>query len=1065
VEIRSLGLRGFRPALLLGAVVLAVLHGAATAHAQQPTAPARGELRVLVFVDQAPAAGVTVEVPEAIAARTNSDGAAVLVLPEGEHSLRLSVPRHVLPAARPGNQPVIAVTEPIQVVGGEQVEAIVTLDASGRLEGVDVESAASRAEERRKAAEFAEKQANLPRGIVRGRVFTGPDRAPIAGARVFVRGAPVETGTDEDGAFQLELAEGEYDLVVIHAQYATANLERVKVDPNRPNELRIALEKATPQLEDFVVTAPHIEGGVAALVAERRQSSSVDDVIGAEEMSRSGDSDAAGALKRVTGITVVGGQFVYVRGMGERYSTTLLNGQAIPSPEPERRVIPLDLFSTDVLESVVIQKSPSPDTPAEFGGGVVQLRTRALPEEFIASVELSTGMVTTSTFRDRPTYDGGDLDFLGTDDGTRELPSEIREGSPLVEGNRFQDGFSKDELAEMARLLPDTYNVHEEQVPLDTGLTFTLGDKRALFGVPVGFLLSGAWGNDHAYRDEMFKRFVPSGAGGLSVNNDFEIEQQTQTVGASGIAVVGAEPARGHEIKATTLLLRVSDNETAVVTGRSSDLGTDIRQSRLQFVERQLLTQQVAGEHELARLRKAKLEWRYAFSRANRDEPDRREYYYADATNGRAGDFQLSTRPAGNQRVWSDLIDRVHDLGLDYTQPLPLWSGLEAKVKVGGTLVSREREYDTIRLTLRAPTSLAAEVRRQPPEQIWTQANLNSDDGWILEDTTQATDAYTAEQTIQAGYAMATVPISERIEITAGARVERSRQRVETFGPFDAMPTPQVTELDDTDILPSATGKWQLTEELVLRGGYGRTVTRPDFRELSESGYRDVITATRYTGNPELVRGTIDNVDARIEYYFSSDELVSVGGFYKSFKSPIEQIDLGGVDRTISWSNADGADNYGVEFEGRRRLGFVADWLEDAFAAANVAVVHSRVTLGDQSGASTSKERALQGQSPYVVNLQLGYDDAAGSGLTAVLLYNVFGERIRDVGRFGTPDIFEQPYHQLDLVFSQKLGDHWQLKAKAQNLLDREVEFQQGDEVSRRYKVGRSFGLSLGWSY
>ncbi len=1038
----------------------------------QTPAPA-GELRVLIFIEDEPAQGVSLEIPKAGSARSNKDGSVALSGPPGRTTPILRAPRHLFPAIGLGEgEPDIVISlEPLDIVARETIEVIVALDLAGKLVKVDVEAPGETATEVEGEASFEQRMKLLPIGIVRGRVFTGPSNRPVEGAGVFVRGAPRDAKTNANGEFELELPEGSYDLVVIHPKFTTAKLKGVEIDANRPKEVRVAVEEATPALDDFVVTAPHIEGGVASLVAERRESASVDEVIGAEEMSRSGDSDAAGALRRVTGITVIGGQFVYVRGMGERYSATLLNGQSIPSPEPERRVIPLDLFSTNILESVVIQKTPSPDLPAEFGGGVVLLRTKSFPDEFTLSASAGTGMVSNATFRGRPDHVGGSLDFLGTDDGSRELPSEIRNKSPLREGNQFQPGLSPDELAAMGRLLKVNYDVEDKTVAPDTSISLSVGDSFKLKKRPMGYLVSLSHGRNHNFKEEINRRFIASDTaeGGLELNNDFQIGQLSQTVSGSGIFVAGFEPEEGDEVKATTLLLRITDNETAQVTGRSDDLGQDIERSRLRFVERQLFTQQLVGKHQIDRLNKGIAEWRYSFSRATRDEPDRREYFYADeSANPDEGpsDFQVSARPAGNQRVWSDLSDRVHDIGGDYAQPFSIWSGLTATAKVGASAVFRERDYDTLRLTLRAPRMLSAEERRLAPNEIWGTDRLNAENGWILEDTTQPTDAYQAEQQIQAAYSMVDLPITEAFEVRAGARVERSRQKVVTFSPFDTDAVPLQTELDNTDVLPSILGKYQLSDRLVLRGGYGRTVTRPDFRELSESQFRDVVTATRFVGNPELVRGTIDNIDARVEYYFSSDQLVSLSSFYKSFESPIEQIDLGGVDRSVSWDNADSATNIGLELESRGRLGFISEQLADGFASVNVAMIKSEVVLGeDSSGVSTSKQRALQGQSPYVVNLQLGYDDASVSGVTAVLLYNVFGERIRDVGRLGSPDIFEKPLHQLDFVYSQRLGEHWKLKFKAKNLLDQDIRFTQGIKVARRFRRGRSFSLSAAWNW
>lgn len=1018
--------------------------------------PGRGDLRVVVFFGDVPAALVRVEV--GVDSRTTgADGSAVFTLPEGTYAVRVAVPDH----------PGLVIAGDVEIVAGEEVEALATFDRAGRVVKLDVESAAGRAAEREREKKLERALADAPRGTIHGVVRSGAEL--VAGARVFVRGTPIEVVSDEAGVFEVKLPAGRYDLTVIHAQYTTANRDGVEVAENQTADVELAVEKATPQLEDFVVTAPHIEGGVASLVAERRESSSVADVIGAEEMSRSGDGDAAGALKRVTGITVVGGRFVYVRGMGERYSSTLLNGQSIPSPEPERRVIPLDLFSTDVLESVLIQKTASPDSPGEFGGGAVQLRTKGFPDKLTASVSVSTGMVTNTTFNDLPRYRGGDLDWLGIDDGGRELPGAIRRASPLREGNQFEEGFSPEELAEFGRMLPDNYNVADQAAPLNRGFSATIGDRRELRGRPAGYLISVGYGDDYGFRSEEYKRFVASDAaeGGLQLNNNFFIRELSRTVAASGILVAGVEPARGHKIQSTTLLLRITENQTTEVTGRSDDLGRDIQQSRLRFAEQQLFAQQIAGDHPIPRLG-GTLDWRYAFAQAGRDEPDRREYFYVDESpdpDDGEPDFQISGRPAGNQRIWNELTDRIHDIGVDYTRPVALAPERTLKIKGGGAVLFRDREFDAIRLTLRAPRMLSAEQRRLDPETIWATENINAAGGWILEDTTQPTDAYSASQRIQAGYLMGTVPIIGAVELMAGVRVERSRQSVETFAPFSIDEVPLEAVLDNTDVLPSSTVKWQLNDQMVLRGGYGRTVTRPDFRELSESQYRDVVTATRFVGNPELVRGTIDNFDARFEYYFSTDESLSLGGFYKSFTNPIEQVDLGGVDRSVSWDNAEGATNVGVEMEGRKRLDFIGSSFDPMFAALNVALIRSEVRLGEEGqAASTSAERALQGQSPFVINAQLGYDDAAGSGRTAVLLLNVFGRRIRDVGRFGTPDIFEEPLYQLDFVYGQRLGKGFRLKLKAKNLLDQELIFRQGDEVVRRFRTGRAFSFGLSWS-
>jgi TonB-dependent receptor len=344
---------------------------------------------------------------------------------------------------------------------------------------------------------------------------------------------------------------------------------------------------------------------------------------------------------------------------------------------------------------------------------------------------------------------------------------------------------------------------------------------------------------------------------------------------------------------------------------------------------------------------------------------------------------------------------------------------------------------------------------------------MDADRGFTLLDNTRGSDAYTANQSVVAGFAMVTLPIFEPLELMGGVRVERSVQQVDTFDPFVSDPDPVTGRLVNTDWLPAVTATWRLNDAMNLRGGYGRTVSRPDFRELSEAIYRDVITSTSYIGNPDLDRATIENFDVRWEWYLTADELLSIGAFVKVFDQPIEQVDRGGVERSVTWDNADRAQNLGLEFEARRRLSFLSDSLESLYVATNAAWIRSRVTLGDAARASTSTERALQGQSPFIVNAQIGIDDTtdAGSGITAALVYNVAGRRISDVGRLRAPDTFEEPFHQVDLIYGHELGAGLAVSLKAQNLIDHEQRFTQGERVRSRFRRGRDFSIGASWSY
>jgi len=1043
-------------------VIVSFLTLVSGAHAQPSNdhaeAPA-GAVHIVVFEGSRPLSGVTV-LGSTEEAQTGDDGAAYLTVPPGSLELVLQVPPNLLtdhPAAH--TIPLV----PIAVAEGREVQAIITLGPRGDVLSVDLEGAGRAPARAQPDVERTAPSEPRAKGTVRGRVIAETTNHPVADARVYVRGAPVEAATDADGRFSLELPEGQYGLAVVHSDYSTESLAEFAVRGAQSTELNIALTPASVTLEEYVVTAPHIEGGIAALLDERRESSNVNDVIGAEEMSRSGDSDAAGALRRVTGITVVGGKFVYVRGMGERYSATLLNGQMLPSPEPERRVVPLDLFPTDVLESVLIQKTFSPDSPGEFGGGVVRLRTRSYPDRLTLSVGTSVGYNSQTTFQDAPTHTGGSRDWLGMDDGSRALPGEIRAASPIRAGDRFQSGYSEEDRANFARMLSNNWNVRRATVPLSRGLNLGIGNTFRVAEVPIGFTVSLLYDDDYQLTKKTNRRYGTSDAaeGGIEQTTALDVESFERVVSLGGILVAGSEYAKGHSIKSTTLLLRITDMTTDLVSGVDAE-DFDIRQSRLRFVERQLLTQQLTGEQALTE--GLQLDWRYAYSKAVRDEPDRREYFYRSEVRNGPKDFRLSNRPDGNQRVWSWLDDTIHDVGADLTYRFEPWSKLEASAKAGAMHVSRQRTVDTLRLTFNG--SLPDEVRRQSPDEVFSNKYIGGENGWLIDDVTQGTDAYTAGQKIDAAYVMTELPLAKSFSVMGGVRMERSSQRVDTFDPFSDE-EPIKAELDDLDWLPAATGTWRLSDDMSVRGGYGRTVSRPDFRELSKASFLDVTSGTRYFGNPELQRATIDNFDVRWEWYFSTDELVSLGAFYKQFDGPIEQVVAGGTDFSLTWNNAKAATNYGLELEARSRLGFAASALDDFYVATNVAFIRSNVDLGDRAGASTSKTRPLQGQSPYVVNAQLGFDDDGedGTGIQAAVLYNLFGPRISEVGRFGLPDVYERPSHRVDVVYAQKLGLGLRLKLKASNLLDPTVRYEQADKVVQQYRRGRDFSVGLSWSY
>lgn len=1033
-------------------LALSLLAGAARAQEEQEEQA--GRLDVCAFAATGgPLAGVDVTVAVAatgvVRARTGADGLARLVLPPGQHPVTLTL----------GERALGQVTLP--VVWGEVTEVIVHVLASGEA-SVDVEAPAwpeAQAGPPGAAPEAA--RAGTLAGILAGVVVDARNGSPVAGARVIVRGQRGEAKTDAAGAFELVgLPAGEHAVSIIHTLYATATLAQVTVPAGGRATVEVALTPSSVELEVMRVSGYKLDGGLASLLEERREERAVTEVLGAEQIGKSGDSNAAEALQRVTGLTVVGGRFVYVRGMGERYSSALLNGATLPSPDPERRVVPLDLFPADVIESISVQKTYSPDLPGEFGGGSTQIRTRGIPDAFGASFSLSGAWNEASTGRNGLTYHTGETDWAGFDNGTRSLPEGVRiaaeHGQLSLEDPSTGEGYPLGVLTALGQTMPNHWSARRKELPPDFGVSATIGDRLETRAGVVGYNVGLAYDQGWRVKRGVNRVFGLGGDGALEPIVDYRTNLTRRNVDVSGLVSVGYEPAKGQELAVTTLLVRTSEDETEVYGGRLSNDDRDIRVTSLSWVEEQLLSTQLRGKHEL--FEGIELSWSYAYALATREQPDlRRTRYDFDQT---LNAYLLSNRPEGNQRLYNEVEDDNHDLSLSLDVPFTVWKKLEAHVQTGGGYVLRDRESETRRFKFihRGPLSRDPDVLILPPEQALGRQFI-SPDGFSFEEITRATDNYEAEQTIRAAFVNLVVPVTAALEVSAGVRVERSRQEVSTFELFSRDQTSASADLETTDWLPAASLVWRFTETMAARAAYSRTLVRPDFRELSSAPFDQVIGAGVFVGNPALERTKIESFDLRWEWFLSADELVSVGVFYKDLEDPIETVILGGSTRTVTLENAPRGRNYGVEVELRKRLGFLGRACEPLFFGGNVSLIKSEVQL-DSSGVATNKDRPLSGQSEFVINASAGWDDP-GTRTALTLLYNVSGERLVGVGTFGLPDVYEQPFHRLDLVASWGFAEHWSVKVSVENLLDSKVRFTQGDQTTEEYEVGRTFGVGL----
>lgn len=1027
---------------------------------------------VIYLLDQGkPMPGVSITVDGEVRGTTDANGAERIRVEPGVHGIQLADGRTVHLERR------------FEAGDGEFAQWIVSLRPDGPpLVSVESSLADSPGAVAGDAGESGD-EVGKP-GFVEGRVVSAEDGGPVSGAVIYISGSPIQVETGEQGRFRVELSPGEYAVSITHPDFATRTVDDVSVTSRQATPLEIEVTPAVLELAEFVVVEPHVEGSLTSMLAERRQSAAVTDVLSAEQISRAGDSDAAGALKRVTGLTLVDGEFIYVRGLGERYSSVLLNGAAIPSPDPTRRVVPLDLFPADVIESVVVQKTAAASMPGDFGGGTVQLRTVGFPDSLKASLSVSSGYNQLATLESGLRDEGGGRDWTGFDDGTRDLPESLRQaisdGAVLRPRSLTNpEGLTPGELETLGEDLAtrSNYNVFEDDLAPDVGVNGVLGNSFQLGeDSRWGFLGAVQYDQEWTNVTEERRTFAFSDAG-LQQKDDFDLSRTRRNVDLSGFFNLGLEIGQDHKLGMNSMLLRQTEDEVRIAEGEVDS--QSLQRVDIEWVENQLFSNQFTGTHEFPLLdwgTKVSLDWQYTDATASRMEPNTRRYRRDDDNDD--GIFQFSTRADSNSQVFGDLDDDLADWSVSAGFTFGLGPHMDGRFGFGAGSLERDRTAELRTFAFGGRARFGQDVLLLPQDEVLVPDRINPG-SLTLSESTRADDNYTATQALDSRFYNLDLTLFEDWRLTAGLRTEENLQEVATFdlaNPDEAI----VGTLDRTTRLPSGSLTWSYSENAQLRFGYAETVNRPDFRELSESPYRDPVLDTITVGNPELKTASINNYDVRWEYYFSPTDSISVAGFYKEFSDPIEKtFQPGGSRQIITLQNSIGAETQGVEFDIYRTFGFLqdVDWLEgrsegpvgpidwsNYYVSANYTRLQSNVRIDTTRTTQTNADRPLQGASPWVANFQLGYTSPE-SGHEWTLLYNEFGERISRAGIQGQPDIYEQPFSQLDFVYRYRFADHWRFSLKLDNLLDSEVKFTQGDRTTRQYRKGREISLGLQWSY
>lgn len=812
---------------------------------------------------------------------------------------------------------------------------------------------------------------------------------------------------------------------------------------------------------------------------QNRRSPEVAAFLTAEDLQRTGDGTAAEALTRVTGLSIVEGRFVYVRGLGERYSSALLNGSPLPSPEPLQRVVPLDLFPSEILAGVTVQKTYSVAYPGEFGGGVIDLTTISAPSKPFFNFKSSLGVNSETTAREGLVYFGSRTDFTGFDDGTRDVPGPLR--LAFQSGRRVVAGadFSNDDLRRIGQSLENAplRLLQKEETPVNFGFQASGGLSEQLGFGTLGLVFVAGYDNKWQSREGVRQEgYIDEGQ--LKVGTDYQFQSTQNDIGLNLLGGVSLE-AGDHEVRWTNFYTRNTTKEARTRAGFNYLSGNVVRDDYTEWSVRQLFSTQLAGEHFFGEAWEAK--WRLAYAKTTRDAPYETRFGY-----GQLPDGTFVHNIQSNRISFSELDDDLLSGGLDLSYRLNLSGGREAVFSVGAASSDNTRTSQQRDLRFVAPNGLSTDQVKSRVDYLFSDYNIGP--YLQIEEVTGSNGAaaYEADLRVHAAYAQLQAELIPTVNFTAGVRYEDGRQSVTPRDLFGGTTGFLPSTIEEAYALPAATVTWNFAEDMQLRAGASKTIGRPQFRELAPQQYTDVESDRTFIGNPYLLDTEITNYDLRYEWYFARQQYLTLGVFYKLLEKPIESsvVDQG-ASISQTFLNAPEAVVQGAEIELKKYfefpsagLDFVANkrWL----MSGNYTYSNSEVRVGEGDMVITQNSLGvaqpaffyvvdgsrLQGQSDHVANLQLGWeDDTARSQATLIL--NYVSERTSARGRPGEPDLVQDPGVFLDFVYRKDfevMGRELGLGIELRNLLRTDYdEYQElGQKVRvNNYDLGASASVSL----
>ncbi|MGV3504448.1 MAG: TonB-dependent receptor domain-containing protein [Adhaeribacter sp.] len=865
-------------------------------------------------------------------------------------------------------------------------------------------------------------------GTLAGKVKDKTSGEPIIGATVFITGSNKGGVSDVNGDYAVQLEPGIYKIQVSYVSYKTQVLDNIKVEAGKTTPLHITIEENANTLNAVSIIGTRQTNTDITLLKELRQSEVVASGVSGEQIVKSLDRDAAETVKRIPGVTVMNDKYIVIRGMAERYNTVMLNDAFTPSTETDVKSFSFDLLPTSVIDRIMIYKAASPELPGDFGGGVIKVYTKTGANDNSTTFGISSSFRGQTTGQPFQSYSGGKTDFLGFDDGSRQIPGTFP-------ANINQGG----DLSNLARQLPNTWAARQSKALPDLRMSLGLARNFNLGEANLSNLTAISYSNTRVNSEgsrTKYNQFIPE-AGASEINYDYTDFLSSQSARLGLIHNWALRLNERNKVEFRNLFNQLGASQVLLRQGLEASNGFEQRNYSLRYESRTMYSNQLQGTHELTP--GSTLTWTGGYAYTNRDEPDYRRVR-TQRSIGSSEPFEVAYKFTPSLNDAGRFYSKLHENTYSFNSQLEKrFSAADStaenapKIRIGFYAERKNRDFAARFFSYRPanPNTFDNGILTQPLDQVFAQQNMNPETGWEVVEGTQPSHAYLADNTYLATYAGGALPLGERLSAAGGLRLEHNIQRLRLPGS-----TRDLVKAPVTRLLPSLNLTYNFNMRSLLRLGSGMSLNRPEFRELALFSYYDFENLWELKGNPDLKTASIYNLDLRYEFYPNPTELISFGVFGKYFRHSIErEFENTNIGNSLTYVNADKATNYGLETEIRKSLLDLSasKFIQNMSVVLNASLIKSQVNITNARGERGT--RALTGQSPYIVNTGLYYEDDA-TGLQATLLYNVIGPRIYAVGSFQNPTVFEMPRHVVDLSFTKRFGPRLEMKAGIQDLLN-----------------------------